>query len=81
MDESKALASMICGIVSLVFCGLVVGIVAIVLATMYENETGDTNNSKAKAGKICGIVALSINLAVIALYIFIIALSFGAISR
>ena len=61
--DGKATASMVCGIISVIPCcwgivTLVLGIIAVVMASAYVNETGDANNSKAKAGKICGIIGI-----------------------
>ncbi len=61
--EGKATASMVCGIISVIPCcwgivTLVLGIIAVVMASAYVNETGDVDNSKAKAGKICGIIGI-----------------------
>ena len=55
-SDGKATASLVCGIVGFFCCGLVLGIIAIVMANQYFQETGDLNNGKAKAGKICGII-------------------------
>lgn len=58
-SEGKAIAALVCGILSIVFCagtlfGLILGIVAIVLASSYVKQNGP--NTKAKIGKICGII-------------------------
>lgn len=58
-SEGKAIAALVCGILSIVFCagtlfGLLLGIVAIVLASSYVKQNGP--NTKAKIGKICGII-------------------------
>lgn len=58
-SEGKAIAALVCGILSIVFCagtliGLILGIVAIVLASSYVKQSGP--NTKAKIGKICGII-------------------------
>lgn len=62
-SDGKATASMVCGIISVIPCcwgivTLVLGIIAVVMASTYVKETGDINNSKAKAGKICGIIGI-----------------------
>lgn len=58
-SEGKAIAALVCGILSIVFCagtlfGLILGIVAIVLASSYVKQNGP--NTKAIIGKICGII-------------------------
>ena len=59
--DGKATASQVCGIVGFFCCGLVLGIIAVVLANQYFQETGDINNGKAKIDydfcKGCGICA------------------------
>ena len=67
---------MVCGIVGFFCCGLVLGIIAIVLANQYFQETGDINNGKAKAGKICGII--NVVLYVVIMIIYAILLASGA---
>ena len=75
-NDGKATASMVCGIVSFFCCGLVLGIIAIVLANQYFQETGDLENGKAKAGKICGIIGIV--LWVIGIIIYVALLAGGA---
>ena len=72
-NDGKATASLVCGIVSFFCCGIVLGIIAIVLGNQYMQETGDINNSKAKAGKICGIISIALNVVVIVIYLIAIA--------
>lgn len=74
--DGKATASLVCGIVGFFCCGLVLGIIAIVLANQYFMETGDVNNGKAKAGKICGII--NIVLYGIGMIIYLILIATGA---
>ena len=78
-NDGKATASLVCGIVSFFCCGIVLGIIAIVLGNQYMQETGDINNSKAKAGKICGIVSIALNVVVIIIYL--IAMAAGVSTR
>ena len=68
---------MVCGILSLFIGGFILGIVAIVLANMYFNETGDYGNSSAKTGKICGIIAVILSVIAIIAIIAIVASSGG----
>lgn len=62
-SNGKSLASMICGIIGLLTCccygvpGIILGIIAVVLANMAKNEIG-TYDSMAKAGLIMGIIAI-----------------------
>lgn len=71
--DGKATASLVCGIVSFFCGGFILGIIAVVLANSYFNETGDVNNSKAKAGRICGIVSICLSVAFLIIYFIIIA--------
>ena len=58
------------------FDPLLAGIIAIVLANQYFQETGDLENGKAKAGKICGIIGIV--LWVIGIIIYVALLAGGA---
>ena len=57
-----SIASMVCGILSIVFCwcygivSLILGIIAIVLSSKAKKDAGGYHNGMAKAGFICGIV-------------------------
>lgn len=57
-----SIASMVCGILSVVLCwcygivSLILGIVAIVLASKAKKDAGGIFNGMAKAGFICGII-------------------------
>lgn len=60
----KALAALICGIIAILLwflpvLGIVLGIIAIVLASKSTKESG--KNGKATAGKVCGIVGIVIS--------------------
>ena len=89
-DESEipestgtAIASMILGIVSIVFCcssvlGLIAGIVAIILAQK-EKSSGRGDNGYVKAGLVCGIIG-AIHSALVLIYYIIIAIVGGTAS-
>ena len=49
------------------------GIIAIVLANQYFQETGDINNGKAKAGKICGIINIVLYAVIMIIYAIMLA--------
>ena len=55
--NGSAIASMVCGIVSLFMFRLILGIIAVVLANKSKQEVG-YESAQAKAGRICGIVSL-----------------------
>ena len=79
--DGKATASMVCGIISVIPCcwgivTLVLGIIAVVMASAYVNETGDVDNSKAKAGKICGIIGI-IGSVIGLIYVFVLLANGG----
>ena len=79
--DGKATASMVCGIISVIPCcwgivTLVLGIIAVVMASSYVNETGDVDNSKAKAGKICGIIGI-IGSVIGLIYVFVLLANGG----
>lgn len=68
--NQKALWSMIVGIVSLVFCGIVLGIVAIVLGSTARKEIAasggmQTGEGMAKAGVILGWVGIALTVVVL----------------
>jgi hypothetical protein len=72
----KAVGSLVCGIISFICCGVVVGIVAISLGVSAQKEIAQsrgrlTGAGMAKAGIICGTIGLI--LSVIAILIQIIA--------
>lgn len=77
--NQKALISMILGIVSLICCGLFLGIPAIILANMAKKEIAASNGTQtgggmATAGLILGIVAVAWSV------IYLILVLTGAIS-
>lgn len=75
--SSKAIWSLVTGIVSLFFCGIVLGIVAIVLsrsATSDIARTGQGGAGMAKAGLVVGAIGLALNV------LLIIALVTGSLS-
>lgn len=81
-DESEipestgtAIASMILGIVSIVFCcssifGLIAGIVAIILAQK-ERNSGRADNGYVKTGLVCGIIGAILGGLVLIYYIVV----------
>ncbi|MBO5487307.1 MAG: DUF4190 domain-containing protein [Eubacterium sp.] len=74
-STGTAIASMVLGIVSIVFCcssiiGLVTGIIAIVLAQKERNE-GRADNGYVKAGLICGIIGAILSGLVLVYYIIL----------
>lgn len=73
-SEGKAIASLVCGILSIVLCagtlfGLALGIIAIVLASSYVKQNGP--NTKAKIGKICGIIGSILSALVFVITMFV----------
>ncbi len=65
--SGKAVASLVLGILSIVFCylGFIPGVVAIVLGVMAKRDidrTGLEGRGLAQAGFVCGIVGTSIQL-------------------
>ena len=74
-STGTAIASMVLGIVSIVFCcssivGLVTGIIAIVLAQK-ERNLGRAENGYVKAGLICGIIGSILSGLVFVYYIIL----------
>ncbi len=58
-----SLASMICGITSLAFSGVVgleLAIVALVMRSIYRKNTGGEDNSDTQVGYITGLIAIII---------------------
>lgn len=67
VQNKKALWSLILGILGFVCCGVVLGIVAIVLGQQAKGEIAASNGMQtgegmAKAGVILGIIAIVVNL-------------------
>lgn len=73
--NGKAMAALICGICSILFpfIGLILGIVAIVLASQYKKEFGQ--DGKATGGKITGIIGIILTVLWSILTVAIIAFS------
>lgn len=74
-STGTAIASMVLGIVSIVFCcssiiGLVAGIIAIVLAQK-ERSLGRADNGYVKAGLVCGIIGAILSGLVFVYYIIV----------
>ncbi len=74
-SDGKATGALVCGILAIIFSGsvllgIVLGIVAIVLA----GKALDPQGGKAKGGKICGIVGLVLSILALILYF-----AFGAL--
>ena len=78
-DSSAATASIICGVIALIFClapvfPLVLGIISILLSRENERQVmmrPEYNTGTGKAGSICGTIAIIINAA---LYIILISI-------
>lgn len=73
----KSIGSLVCGICSIVFTGLgvVLGIIAVVLANSSKSADFGVESSTAKAGKICGIIGIILSSMILLLYIVIIGVS------
>ena len=62
-----AIASMVCGILSIVVCwcygviGLILGIVALIMTNLYKKSGARTGDGMAKAGFVCGIIGSSLS--------------------
>ena len=54
--DGKAIGSLVCGIVGLFIFGIILGIIALVLANKSIKENGPT--TAAKAGRILGIISI-----------------------
>lgn len=65
--------SLVCGILSIIFANLILGIIAICLGSKRKNE-----NAQAKSGYICGIIGTVLN--IFALIILIISIVIAATS-
>lgn len=81
-SSGKALAALLCGIFAIllsgtIFFGIVLGIIAIVLAGQYVKSFG--KDSKATGGKICGIIGIILSVIALIFYIvfFVAAASFS----
>ncbi len=65
--DGLAVASLVCGIGSIFFAGIILGILGIIFFRMSVNKTG--KSGMATAGMICGIIGLVVHLIVLALLI------------
>jgi formate-dependent nitrite reductase membrane component NrfD len=65
-NSSKAVWSLVCGIVGLVLCGIVLGIVAIVLGRQAQRERP---GGMAKVGEILGYVDVVLSILFIIFYV------------
>ncbi len=68
----RAIGALVCGILAIVFAwapvlGIVLGIVAIVLAVKAAKETG--KDGKATGGKVCGIIGIALSVIVFVSYL------------
>lgn len=75
--SGKALASLICGICSIVLSGsiivsLVLGVVAVVLSAQFTKRFG--TDGKATAGKVCGIIGIVLSILAVIAYIAVFGL-------
>ena len=84
-SHTKGLISLICGILSLVFCGcgIILGPAAIFLSNGYQSEcivAGVEPEAPGKFGKILGIVGTVLSLLIYLLWILyiVVAVVFGA---
>lgn len=72
--EGMAVAALVCGIASLLFCGLVLGIVAVVLAGNAQSRIAASGGrlggeGMATVGRILGIIGIVGWVIVIAIYV------------
>lgn len=79
-SSGKALGALVCGILAILFSpsillGIVLGVVAIVLAVQAVKATG--KDGKATGGKVCGIVGIV--LSVLAFFVYMV-ISLGALA-
>lgn len=76
--QGASVASLVCGILSIVFCwcygivGLILGIVALVMYNGAKNQTGGMPNGMAKAGFICGLIGSILSALYLIYYILVI---------
>jgi putative exporter of polyketide antibiotics len=70
--NSKAIWSLVLGILGLVCCGFVTGIPAIILGNMAKKEiaqTGQPGHGMAQAGFVLGIIAVALGILGVILYV------------
>lgn len=82
--SGKALAALLCGIGAIVFSGTVIvgvilGIIAIVLASQYVKSFG--KEGKATGGKVCGIIGIVFSILALIFWIFSGWLIFTAVNE
>ena len=81
-----SIASMVCGICSIVFCwcygivSIILGIVAIVLFIKAKNLDAGVVNGMAKAGLICGIIGGVLGIIALIYYIVVVVAAASAFS-
>lgn len=74
--DGKAVASLICGIVGILLCccyglpGVILGVVAIVLAVLSKKDNMDTFPGLAIGGLICGVIAIVAGVTFIGIMIY-----------
>lgn len=80
----KALAALICGICAILFSGsviigIVLGIIAIVLASQYVRSFG--KDGKATGGKVCGIIGIAFSILALVGYLMLGVLTMVALNE
>ena len=60
-----AIASLVTGIIGLFFCGIILGILAIVFANIAKKQNGGVKDGMSTAGFVLGIIALVVSAIVI----------------
>ena len=72
-SNGKATASLVCGIVGLVFCGIILGILAIVFGQQAKKAIADNPNlggaGAAQAGLILGVVDIVLGVGFLVFYL------------
>ena len=63
--SSYAIASLIIGIVGLFFCGIILGILAIVFANIAKRHNGGARDGLSTAGFVLGIISLAVSAVII----------------
>lgn len=82
--SGKAIASMVCGILSIpwlccyIVPGLILAIVALALAGSAKKDAPIKNPGMAKAGKICGIISIILVILFVLAIILCLVLGIGA---
>lgn len=76
--KGKSIASMACGIASIVFSfcygipGIILAIVSLCLQGSYKSMNNNTHNGFSKAGFICGLIGLILSILMTIIYTIII---------